>query len=185
MNNKLHVPIKTLPTIIYGLIIFTIISKLLPHPFNFTSVGSLSLFAGAFLPLRTAWAAPIFTLFVSDAVTGFYDPVVMFFVYIGFACSTLVGRIVLLKKRTVIKLISSAFIAACLFFIISNFGMWIAGGYYPLTLDGLITCYIRGIPYFKHTLAGNILYTFFLFGAYEIIRLIYLRSMLANANRFQ
>ena len=182
MKNDTTLLAKNLPAIIYGLILFTIISRLFPHPFNFTSVGSLSLFAGAFLPLRTSWIAPIFSLFVSDAVTGFYDPIVMLFVYIGFACSTLVGRIILFKQRTVIKLIGSAFVAACLFFIISNFGMWVAGGYYPFTLDGLITCYIRGIPYFKHTLAGNILYTFFLFGVYEIIRLIYLRSTQANTN---
>lgn len=71
MNSNLTLLVKNFPAVIYGLILFTIISKLLPHPFHFSSVGSLSLFARAFLPLRTSWIAPISTLFVSDAVTGF------------------------------------------------------------------------------------------------------------------
>ena len=55
----------------YGLIIFTILSRLLPHAYNFTSVGALSLFAGATLPIRVAWIVPCFALLITDAFAGF------------------------------------------------------------------------------------------------------------------
>jgi len=169
MNNNYSTSNKVLPAFIYGLIVFTVLSRLFPHPLNFSSVGGLALFAGAFMPLRSAWIAPIFTLLITDAVTGFYDPVVMIFVYISFICSTLIGHYILHKQRSVLRLGSSAFISAYVFYMVSNFGFWLVGNYYPLTIDGLITCYVRAIPYFKHTLAGDVLYTFLLFGCYELI----------------
>ena len=155
--------------IIYGLILFTILSRLLPHPYNFTSAGALSLFAGAFLPLKLAWLVPVFTLIVSDAVTGFYSPVVMFFVYAGFAVNTLVGKYLLQTGRSVMRITGAAVTATFIFYIISNFGMWLSGLGYAMTLTGLIECYINGIPFMKHSLAANIIYCYFLFGSYQII----------------
>ncbi len=38
----------------YLLVIFTILSRLLPLSYNFTSLGALSLFAGATLSIRIA-----------------------------------------------------------------------------------------------------------------------------------
>ena len=163
--------------ILYGVLLFAILSRLLPHPMNITSVGALSLFAGAFLPIRIAWIAPITALLVGDAVTGFYNPVVMLFVYAGFAGGTLVGRLMLVNKRTMTNLAGSAFISASIFFVLSNFGMWLSGTY-PATIDGLIDCYIRAIPYFRYSLLGDIFYTFLLFGSYELVRLIMGRQLL-------
>ncbi len=170
MDKNPNPHVNDLPMLVYGLIVLTIISRLFPHPFNFTSVGSLSLFAGAFLPLQVAWIVPIFTLFVSDAMTGFYNPVVMAFVYIGFACCTLIGRSILARSQNPIRLFISSLSSAITFFIISNFGVWICGDYYPITIDGLVNCYLRGIPYLKNTIAGDVLYSFFLFGSYQLIR---------------
>ena len=163
-----------LPVVIYGLIVLAILTRLLPHPINITSVGALSLFAGAFLPIRIAWMVPVFTLLISDAVTGFYSPVVMIFVYLGFASGTLIGRFLLMQKRSIPRLGSGAVLGACIFFVLSNFGMWLSGAY-PYTMDGLIVCYVNAIPYFRHTLVGDIFYTFLLFGSYELIRLTLVR----------
>jgi len=182
MNSNTHIN-KILPTFIYGLIIFTVLSRLFPHPFNFTSVGGLALFVGAFMPLRIAWIAPIFTLLITDSISGFYEPLVMLFVYLGFACCTLVGHYILYVRRNILRITSSSFVSALVFFIISNFGFWLSGNYYPLTLDGLVDCYIRAIPYFKYTLAGDVLYTFFLFGCYEFI-LISLRLNQQKIDKF-
>lgn len=174
MNDNHQNPVNTLPAVIYGVLLFAILSRLLPHPINLTSVGALSLFAGAFLSIRIAWIAPVFTLVIGDAVGGFYSPVVMFFVYAGFVCSTFVGRYLLMHRRTITRLGGGAVIGASIFFVLSNFGMWLSGTY-PATMEGLITCYIRAIPYFRHTLIGDIFYTFFLFGSHELVRQIFIR----------
>jgi hypothetical protein len=53
----------------------------------------------------------------------------------------------------------------CVFFVITNFANW-AGqtGYYPHTLEGLMQCYVAGIPFFKNALASTPLYGLVLFG---------------------
>ena len=173
MNEDIHDSNRILTIVVYGLILFTVLSKLLPHPYNFTSMGALSLFAGAFLSARYAWSAPIFCLIVSDAVGGFYNPTVMIFVYLGFFINTFVGIFLLRRNRSFIRLTGCGFIAAFIFYIISNFGMWLSGLGYPMTIQGLIECYINGLPYLKHTITGNIIYSYFLFGTYQIIFLLH------------
>ena len=53
------------------------------------------------------------------------------------------------------------------FFLISNFGVWIGGMMYPVSLGGLISCYIAGLPFFGWTLVGNAFYCTMLFGGFE------------------
>lgn len=173
MNNDIHKTDRILTSVVYGLILFTILSRLLPHPYNFTSIGALSLFSGAFLSIKYAWLVPIFTLFVSDAISGFYNPVVLLFVYFGFFINAFVGTYFLHSKISAIRITGCGFIAAFIFYIISNFGMWLSGLGYPMTLQGLMQCYTNGIPYLKHTILGNIIYSYFLFGVYQITFLLH------------
>ncbi len=169
MKNETHQEALTWSFLIHLLIIIAVFTRLIPHPENFTSIGAVGLFAGAYLSSRLALLVPLLALIISDAVIGFYDPVVMFFVYLGLACSVLIGRVLLLQQISIIRLGGSAVISACAFFILSNFGMW-ASGYYSYTLDGLISCYLLAIPFFKNTFAGHLFYAFCLFGIYELLR---------------
>jgi hypothetical protein len=71
-----------------------------------------------------------------------------------------------------------------LFFVITNFGVWIA--WYPRTLDGLVMCYIKAIPFLRNTMAGNIVFAAVLFGSYELARKLaentrFRRVLLADA----
>ena len=153
----------------YGLIIFTILSRLLPHAYNFTSVGALSLFAGATLPTRVAWIVPCFALLITDAVAGFYNLTVMLFVYAGFILCTLLGGLTLSHKKGFLRLTTGAMLAAIIFYLISNFGMWLSGLNYPMTLNGLVECYIQGLPYLKVSLYADVIYSYFLFGIFALV----------------
>lgn len=155
----------------YGLIIFTILSRLLPHPYNFTSVGALSLFAGATLPPRIAWLIPCAALFITDAVSGFYNFTVMLFVYAGFILCAILGRYALSRKKSFIRITGSSLSAAVIFYLLSNFGMWLSGLSYPMTLAGLRECYIMGLPYLKVSLYADLIYSYFLFGLYRLLLL--------------
>ena len=55
-----------------------------------------------------------------------------------------------------------------LFFIITNFGVWISGTMYTLDLNGLISCYVMALPFYKGTLLGFVCYSTFLFGVLEL-----------------
>ena len=68
-----------------------------------------------------------------------------------------------LKNNLIFALFSSI-----LFFIVTNFGVWLIG-WYPLTLAGLIQCYIAGIPFFKVSLLANLSYIALLTVVYNSI----------------
>lgn len=179
--------IKPLPSdylikLTYLLVIFTILSRLLPLPYNFTSVGALSLFAGAALSVRTAWLVPCFTLLITDAMSGFYNVTVMVFVYAGFMLCTLCGHTLLTHQKSFMRVTVGGVIAAFIFYLVSNFGMWLSGLNYPMTLNGLMECYIQGLPYLKVSLYADLIYSYFLFGIYALVAL-YTQPMLSNYNR--
>ena len=151
----------------YLLIILVVASRLVPHPMGFTPVGALGLFAGAYVMNQRAWLIPVAVLFISDAFIGFYNPIIMLSVYISFALSAVLGRYVLSKKRSVLRVVGSAVGSATILFVLSNFTLWATGLYYPLTLDGLALCFVRAIPFYGNSLMGDLLYSAVLFGSYE------------------
>jgi hypothetical protein len=51
-----------------------------------------------------------------------------------------------------------------LFFILTNLGVWALTPLYPKTLSGLSECYVAALPFFRNTLAGDLLYSGLLFG---------------------
>ena len=76
MSNKNNV-------ILFLLILIVAFSRLVPHPLNFTPIGALGLFAGAYLLDRRSWMLPLCALLLSDFFIGFYEPIAMIFVYLG------------------------------------------------------------------------------------------------------
>jgi hypothetical protein len=154
----------------YMLIALVVVARLLVHPFNFTPVGAIGLFAGSWCSPRIAWAVPLVALFISDAVGGFYDPVVMVFVYLGFLGGPLLGRVLLARKRTLPRYAVAVLAAAVIFYLVSNFGMWLSdSSVYPRTPAGLLESYWAGLPYFRMTLLGDLFSGAILFGGAELV----------------
>ncbi|MFL2545807.1 MAG: DUF6580 family putative transport protein [Candidatus Rariloculaceae bacterium] len=152
----------------YFLIVLGVIARLIPHPWNFTPIGALGVFAGANCSPRIAWLVPISALLVADLVVGFYNPVTMFFVYLGFFFGPLIGRLIIAPRRSVGRIGAAVLSTSTVFFVVSNLGVWL-GGYYPLTVAGLIECYVRAIPFYGVMLLGDALYATILFGGQEVI----------------
>jgi len=149
------------------LIIVAAFSRLIPHPLNFTPIGALGLFAGAYIVDKRVWLLPLSAILLSDFIIGFYEPIAMLFVYFGFALSVFIGRFVLSEKRSVFRLGGAAITSATLFFIVSNFGTWLTGMLYTISFAGLIECYVMAIPFYGNTLLGDLFYVVVLFGIYE------------------
>jgi len=49
-------------------------------------------------------------------------------------------------------------LSSTIFFVITNFAVWMSGTMYPLTMEGLLLCYTMAIPFFGNTLAGTLFY---------------------------
>lgn len=141
--------------------------RLLPHPPNFTPTAGVALFAGfllarSSLALGVTWGA----LLISDALIGFYNPLVMISVY---AC---LGLPVLLRRFVVCptwwRVAGCAVASSVVFFVVTNFAVWAAGPGYGWTLDGLARCYAAALPFFRYTLAGDLLWSLALFGTWAL-----------------
>jgi hypothetical protein len=141
--------------------------RLVPHPPNFSPIAAMALFSGAYLPKRAlAFVAPFAALLLSDAVLGFYAG--MNFVYFSFALTVLIGWAVA-SRKTPLAIGAAAIASSVLFFVLTNFGMWLFSGFYPLTSAGLVACFVAAIPFFQNTLAGDLFFTALLFGGFALL----------------
>ena len=140
--------------------------RLVPHPPNFTPIGAMALFSGAYLGKRpVAFAAPLGALLLSDLVLGFYhgQPTV----YFSVALIVMIGMLAL-RRVSALRVGAAAMASSVLFFVITNFGMWLFSGIYPVTADGLVACYVAAIPFFQNTVLGDLFFTVLLFGGFAI-----------------
>ena len=135
--------------IVLLIIIFGIICRLIPHPPNFSPVTAIALFGGLnFSDKRIAFSIPLVVLFLSDLILGI--SMINLFVYTGFLTIVFLGTKI--KSIKFGNIILSSFI----FFLISNFGVWIIG--YPKNIEGLILCYTMAIPFFGYSIAGDLFF---------------------------
>ncbi|MGN6155356.1 MAG: DUF6580 family putative transport protein [Sphingomicrobium sp.] len=141
--------------------------RLLPHPPNFSPIAAMALFSGAYLPKRAlAFVAPFAALLLSDAVLGFYAG--MNFVYLSFGLTVLIGWAVA-SRKTPLTIGAAAVASSVMFFVLTNFGMWLFSGFYPLTGAGLAACFVAAVPFFQNTLVGDLVFTAVLFGGFAVV----------------
>jgi hypothetical protein len=141
--------------------------RLVPHPPNFTPIGAMALFGGAYIGRRViAFAAPLTAMLLSDLVLGFYRG---FWVqYLAVALVVAVGWLAL-QRISVLRVAAAAIASSLTFFLVTNLGVWALGGMYPLTARGLAACFAAAIPFFQNTLAGDLFYSGLLFGGFALI----------------
>lgn len=142
--------------------------RLVPHPPNFTPIGAMALFSGAYLARRglVAFAAPLGALLLSDAILGFYAGMAVN--YLAVALIVLLGSLAL-RHVAPLRLLGTALAASLLFFVVSNLGVWATSGMYPPTAAGLAACFVAAIPFFQNTLAGDLFYSALLFGGFALL----------------
>jgi hypothetical protein len=167
--------------IIIGFIVFAALARLLPHAYNFTPIGAIALFGAAyFTSKKWAFLVPISALFISDLIlnnfiySAYHDGFALFtsgflYIYGGFALIVVLG-LFLFDKVTMPRVLGGAIGGSVIFFIVSNFGVWISSPMYPLTWEGIVMCYTAAIPFFHNTLGGTVIYSAVLFGGYEYIK---------------
>jgi hypothetical protein len=158
-------------------------TRLIPHYPNFTALGAVALFGGAYLSRKWAFIVPIVALFVSDLFLNnliyarqfpeVYDGFVLFTpgglsIYIAFAAVVIIGMIAL-RKVNVRSVLGTSVLAAVVFFLVTNFAVWAGTGIFPKNATGLMACYAAGIPFFWNTMLGNLFFGSILFGIYEYV----------------
>ena len=133
------------------------LGRLIPHPPNFTPILAAAIFAPYIIRDRwTAMAVPLMAMFIGDVFIGFHP--YMLWVYGAIAMSTVVSRWSM-QFGKYLPLATMTLVSSVLFYIVTNFAVWIMWDYYPNTLEGLMMCYTMAIPFFQNTVLSTIVYT--------------------------
>lgn len=167
------------PLTLIGLIVVAALTRLLPHPPNFSPVEAIGLFGGAYFACRScAVLVPLVALLLSDlalaAINGgmyasWFGGAGIWLVYLCIAATALMG-FGLRGKVTGARVLGYALAGSTLFFLVTNFGAWLGNPLYPQSASGLLAAYVAGIPFFKWTVLGTLFYAAVLFGGFALLR---------------
>lgn len=142
-------------------------ARLVPHPWNFTPMLAIGLYAGVqFAKLRAGVLATLLALLLSDLVMGLYGG--MWYVYGAWLAPVLIGRAV--RRRPALLTIAAGALASSLsFFLLTNFMVWATGHLYPHTSAGLAACFVAALPFYQNQVLGDAFYTVVLFGGHALV----------------
>ena len=158
------------------LVIIAICSRLVPHWHNFTAMNAVALFAG--FHFRSKWTAviiPISALWLSDIILNntFYAA---YFEHFYWGSLTSISSMMLYcliyligayyAQLKPLRLALSSVFGSVLFFIGSNFAVWLMSTMYPKDFTGLIACYSAGLPFLQNGVLGDLLYNAVIFGGF-------------------
>lgn len=152
-----------------GLLACTVLVRLVPHLPNATPITALALVSGVYLGRRWAMVSPLIALFLSDLIIGFYDWRIMASVYGSFV---LIGALSWLVRKypgmhaTVAVTVS----APIVFFLITNFAVWLFSPWYAKDIAGLLYSYELGLPFLRTMLVGDLVYVPLFFGVFEALK---------------
>ena len=180
LTNFLFLAMKKNILLIVALIVIGILGRMIPHPPNFTPIIAIALLASHVF--KNKWIViltPLMAMWISDLVlnnyryTGHHDGGFLVFsssslwVYGPIICIALLGT-VLIKKVKISNIALSSISGSLIFFLVSNFGVWISGTMFPKSLFGLIECYTFALPFFGNALVGDLVYCTILFTSYSL-----------------
>lgn len=127
---------------------------------NFEIVTSLSLLGGAMLGGIFTLIIPLSIIAISDIYIG--NTSILIFTWSAFVMIGLFGWFLHKRKKLspgfVLQMTGLGIFSSLFFYFYTNFGWWLLSGMYGYNLNGLIHCYIMGIPFFKTNLLGNLFF---------------------------
>jgi hypothetical protein len=176
------------------LVLLASLYRILPgRPLGFAPQIAMALFAGSIVKdKKFSFLLPLFSMLISDIiyevlfhynlspVPGFYSG--QFVNYLLFVGLTVVGFAV--NQTKPIQILAGAIAGTTLYFILSNFAVWIGGGLdianlpYPKTLAGLLHCYAEAIPFYRGSLYATLIFSGVLFGGYFLINKYFMQKMI-------
>jgi hypothetical protein len=147
---------------------------------NFSPLGAMALFGGAYLGRLKGFAFPLLTIWISDILLNrflFYGEWILFYegsawVYGAFALMVLVGRH-LKPNEHVARFIGCSLLIVLIHWIVTDIGVWLGSSVYPQTLAGFWACLVAAIPFERNFLVGTLVYGTLLFSVFEYLNAKY------------
>lgn len=149
---------------------FDVVARLVPHAWGFMPVAASALFAGRMLrnPLL-APVVPLAAMALSSLALGSEDWRILAITYAAITLPAFAGMATR-HWRGALGTAGTMLACSVAFFLLSNFAVWAFSGMYSLDLAGLTRCYVLAVPFFQHTVAGDLFWTAALFGGAWMIQ---------------
>lgn len=183
---------KITKSVIVALILLVVVSALYRafpgRPYGFAPQYAMAIFAGAIFrkSKNVAFVLPLVSMFISDLfyqvlysigsspMPGFYEGQWQNYLLITFL--TCIGFFI--TKIKVVNVLVAAIISPTVYFILSNFVVWIGGGgwNHPKTFDGLIATYTDALPFYPNSLYATVFFSAILFGGYYLTKNYWLKK---------
>ena len=128
-----------------------ILSRLLPHPPNFTSTIAVAFYLPALFGAKFIIVA-LSAFIISDLILGFHS-----LVFFTWGSLFLIAYLAKYFQNYYFRLLGVS-LSCIVFFLASNFGVWAMSDLYLKNFEGLITCYIMAIPFLQSSLIGTIIF---------------------------
>ncbi len=152
-----------------ALVLFGVMFRWLQPEWNFTPVAAIAAFSAYYFgSAAVAMLATFAVLAISNLILpDYHSPAMMLAVFAAYLIPVFLGRS--LHARFSWPRFGALCLApAVAFFLSTNFAHWALLNQYAHTWEGLLACYTAAIPFFRGTLAGDLVYTASLFGAYAL-----------------
>jgi len=158
------------------LIGFDLAARLMWHVPNVSPVAASALFAGVMLRWRSlAPVVPLAALLIGDTISGFYHWQVMAVVYAALTLPAVAG-ILARRVRALRVVVPTVLACSLIFFVTTNFAVWVWRAPYSADMAGLIRCCVMGLPYLKYTIAGDLFWAAVLFGGAWLVQRLTART---------
>ena len=129
-----------------------IISRLLPHPPNFTSTIAIAFYLPALFGAKFLIVA-LSAFIISDLIIGLHE-----LVFFTWGSLFLIAYFAKHFQKFYLRILGVSF-SCIIFFLVSNFGVWFISDFYAKNLEGLILCYTIAIPFLQSSLIGTIIFS--------------------------
>ena len=139
-------------------------SRFIPHPPNFTSLIALSFYVPVLLGLRFL-PVLLISFAITDLVIGYHTGT-----HWTWGSVLLIGLVSQYFTKNLSWRLSGALLGACIFFVLTNLGVWLSGGLYEFTLSGLITCYTLALPFFGYTAISTVIFSAIIEAGYGLCK---------------
>jgi hypothetical protein len=151
---------------------------------NFPIIGAIAVFTGSYFTKWRAVLISLCTLFISDIIInlGVYKGKFgalqggWYWIYAVFILIAIVNWLIM-RKVTVSRFVIASATSALVHWLLTDGILWLRGSrdlrtMQPLSrdIDGLVQCYIQGIPFIRNYLLGTLVYGAIMFGIYEWIK---------------
>tara|TARA_B100000427_G_C15221361_1_gene469152 strand:- start:124 stop:618 length:495 start_codon:yes stop_codon:yes gene_type:complete len=135
-----------------GIFIALAASRFIPHPPNYTSLLALSFYVPAVFG-RKFIPAVLICFVITDFIIGLHNTTLF-----TWGSVILIGLISNFFLKNSLTRLSGSLCGVIIFFLVSNFGVWILGSY-GYSFNGLILCYFMAIPFLGYSFISTLIFS--------------------------